>query len=355
MKYLPGLSLASGLAILATFLAEWLGVDLLGYTTSPISAVLVAVFLGLVIGNAGGVSGRFEPGLELCVKRLLRIGIALLGIRLSLLAAASIGLVALPIIIACIAAAVLLVTALARLMRLPPRLGLLIAAGTSICGITAIVAVAPVIQADENETSYAVATIALFGMLALFSYPFLAHLLFTEATHVGMFLGTAIHDTSQVVGAALAYEEQYRAPETLNAAVVTKLVRNLSMVAVIPLIGLLRPRESEPGGDAPATGGVVPLFILGFLAMVLVRTVGDMGGTAFGFLPRDTWEQSIGWVQTLAEASLLLAMAAVGLRTRLRTLYILGMKPLTAGLAAALAVGVVSATFIHLLAAADLA
>lgn len=354
MKFVPGLLLASVLAILATYLGDWIGTDLLGYTTSPISAVLMAVFLGLVIRNTVGVASSFEPGLQLCVKRLLRIGIALLGIRLSLLAVASIGLVALPIVIACIAAALLLVTALARLLDLPPRLGLLIAAGTSICGITAIVAVAPVIEADENETSYAVATIALFGMAALFAYPFLSHVLFTDATQAGMFLGTAIHDTSQVVGAALAYQEQFQAPETLNAAVVTKLVRNLSMIGVIPLVGLLAARGSDAGREPKGRRGAVPLFIIGFLAMAVLRTVGDMGDPPFGFLATELWERGIALVQQAAEMGLLLAMAAVGLGTTLRNLYVLGLKPLTVGLAAALAVGVVSAALIHAFAAVSL-
>lgn len=356
MKLIPGLVLAAVLAVVATYLGDWIGEGLLGYTTSPVSAVLMAVFLGLVVRNTVGVPAYVEPGLRLCVKRLLRIGIALLGIRLSLLAVASIGLVAVPIVIACIAAALLLVMALARLLRLPPRLGLLIAAGTSICGITAIVAVAPVIEADENETSYAVATIALFGMAALFAYPFLSHLIFADETQVGMFLGTAIHDTSQVVGAALAYQEQFQAPQTLDTAVVTKLVRNLSMIAVIPLIGLLRPRAPEgDAGDTPRGGaGVVPLFILGFLAMAVLRTVGDLADPAFGFLAPVLWERGIALVQQGAEILLLLAMAAVGLGTRLRDLYVLGLKPLTVGLAAALAVGLVSVTLIHAFAAAGI-
>lgn len=354
MKLVPGLALAAGLAIIATYFGDWIGVGLLGYTTSPISAVLMAVFLGLLIRNTIGVSDFFEPGLRLCVTRLLRIGIALLGIRLSLLAVASIGLVALPIVIACVAAALLLVTSLARLMDLPPRLGLLIAAGTSICGITAIVAVAPVLDADENETSYAIATIALFGMVTLFAYPFLSRLLFTDATQVGMFLGTAIHDTSQVIGAALAYQEQFQAPETLNSAVVTKLVRNLSMIGVIPLIGLLRRRGSEGSTEAATRGGIVPVFILGFLGMTLLRTVGDLSDPAFGFLPAPLWERGIDRVQQAAEIGLLLAMAAVGLGTTIRNLFVLGLKPLIVGLAAALAVGAVSVTLIHVFAAAAL-
>src|SRR5690606_30102445 len=162
-----------------------------------------------------------------------------------------------------------------RLLGLPRRLGTLIAVGTSICGITAIVATAPVIDADEDETSYAVATIALFGMVALFAYPFLAHALFGDASAAGMFLGTAIHDTPRAAGAGPAYEQQCGSRAALATAVVTKLARNLCMIGVIPLMGMLYQRrggaDSEAGNAPFAFGRLVPVFILGFLAMTVLR------------------------------------------------------------------------------------
>ncbi len=366
-RLLPGLGLAAAVAAAATVLSVWVGNGLLGYEESPISAILLAVFLGLVVRNTVGPApafvSRFGPGLEACARPILRTGVALLGIRLSLASVAAIGVVAVPIVVGCIATALLLVIALGRWLRLPPRLAWLIAAGTSICGITAIVAVAPVIEADETETSYAVATIALFGMLALFTYPFLAHLLFDDPAHAGLFLGTSIHDTSQVVGAGLAYQSQYAAPMALETAVVTKLLRNLSMVAVIPLIGFLHGRgaRGRGGPDGPdgadgsgEAGGVdgtgVPLFVLGFLAMAVLRTVGDLSDPALGFIPAAVWEAGVESIQAAAEIALLLAMAAVGLKTSLRTLRVLGLRPLAAGLAAAGVVGVVSVSLIRLLA-----
>lgn len=353
-RLLPGLAIAAAVAAAATVVSVWVGSGLLGYEDSPISAILVAVFLGLVVRNTAGLAPRFGPGLEVCARPILRTGVALLGIRLSLASVAAIGIVAVPVVAGCVTAALLLVAGLGRWLRLPPRLAWLIAAGTSICGITAIVAVAPVIDADETETSYAVATIALFGMLALFTYPFLAHLLFEDPLHAGLFLGTSIHDTSQVVGAGLAYQSQYAAPSAMETAVVTKLLRNLSMVAVIPLIGFLhgsgaRVRDGS-GGPGGSGDSVVPLFILGFLAMVVVRTVGDISDPALGFIPEPVWQAGIEIVQGAAELALLLAMAAVGLRTSLRTLRVLGLRPLAAGLAAAVVVGAVSVSLIRLLA-----
>ena len=270
---------------------------------------------------------------------------------LSLADAGATGLVALPLVLACIGAALLLVRALARALSLPARLGTLVAVGTSICGVTAIVATAPVIEATEDEASYAVATIALFGTVALFAYPFLAHLLFDDPRHAGLFLGTAIHDTSQVAGAGLTYQQQFGAPLALDVAVVTKLVRNSCMVAVIPLARAL---HRPPGAAGPRARGlgrvdeVVPLFILAFVAMAAVRTVGDVGERPFGVLDPATWDGLIAVAQRVAEAALLLAMAAVGLGTSLRSLRRLGLRPLAVGLAAAVCVGALSVALIRL-------
>lgn len=352
---LPGVALAAGLGAVATILSGWIGIDLLGYEKSPISAILLTILLGLMVRNTIGLPEVYDPGLRLCVTRLLRLGVALLGVRLSLVQAGATGLIALPMVLVTIAAALLLVGGLNRLLGLPRRLGSLIAVGTSICGITAIVAIAPVIGADDDETSYAVATIAVFGMVALFAYPFLAHLVFGNAYYAGLFLGTAIHDTSQVAGAALTYQQQFNAPAALDTAVVTKLVRNLCMVGVIPLMGMLyrrRPQAgSEIGSQRMRFTEMVPIFILGFLAMTAIRTIGDVGPRPFGFLEPSTWEQAIGLFQQAAELALLLAMAGVGLGTSLRRLRLLGLRPLSVGLSAAVCVGFVSFLLIRLLVA----
>lgn len=348
----PGLLLTGLLAVLAGFGARAAGFAL-GFERTPLSPILVAVLLGLGVRNSVGVHRRFGPGLDFCVSRLLRIGVALLGIRLSLIAVADIGVMALPLVVACIAAALVVVHGLARALRLPPRLGSLIAAGTSICGITAIVAVAPVIGADEDETSYAVAIIALFGMGALLLYPWVAHALFADPRQAGLFLGTAIHDTSQVVGAGLAYQHQYGAAEALDTAVVTKLLRNLAMIAVIPLMALLHRRRAttehaaDGEGRPGLQGALVPLFVLGFLAMVLLRTAGEVGERPFGLLSAEDWSAAVAVIQGMAEVLLLLAMVAVGLRTSLRRLYALGARALAVGLAAALTVGGVAALLIR--------
>ena len=145
-----------------------MGTSLLGFSHSPISPIMVALLLGLAIRNAIGLPAVYEGGLKFCLRHVLRLGIMLLGLRLSLAAVGQIGLVGLPIIVGCIATALILVTWINHALGLPRRLGSLIAVGTSICGVSAIVATGPVVDAEEDEVSYAVACVTLFGLLALF-------------------------------------------------------------------------------------------------------------------------------------------------------------------------------------------
>src|SRR4029434_5228085 len=139
-----------------------------------------------------GVPVAYEQGLRFCLKAVLRIGIVLLGLKLSLGGLGKIALAGVAVIHICSPPALIAVTFINRALGLPKRLGTLIAVGTSICGVSAIVATAPVIEAEEDETSYAVACITIFGMIALFTYPFLSHAMFGQNDiGNGIFLGTA--------------------------------------------------------------------------------------------------------------------------------------------------------------------
>jgi uncharacterized integral membrane protein (TIGR00698 family) len=346
---LPGVALAGALALLGERLAEWLGTSALGFEKSPVSGILVAILLGLAIRHGIGLPAVYEAGLRLCVRRVLRVGVALLGIRLSLGAAGAIGLVAVPIVVGCIAAALVAVSWINRALGLPRRLGTLIAVGTAICGNTAIIATAPVIGAKDDETSYAVGCVTLFGLLALLVHPHVAHGLFGgDATLVGLFLGTAIHDTAQVAGAGLLYAQQYGEAAALDVATVTKLVRNLFMLGVIPLAAWLHHRgRAQPWRTHTPFSQIVPFFVFGFVAMTALRTLGDLGERPFGLLDAAAWQDWIATLSSGAHACLALAMAAVGLGTSFTKLRVLGVRPLAVGMAAALLVGLVGFVLIR--------
>ncbi len=349
----PGVVLALGLAYVGRQGADWLGTSVLGFAQSPISPILVALLLGLAIRNAVGLPAVYEGGLKFCLRHVLRLGIMLLGLRLSLTAAAEIGLVGLPIIVGCIATALILVTWINRALGLPRRLGSLIAVGTSICGVSAIVATGPVVEAEEDEVSYAVACVTVFGLLALFCYPFLSHTIFRgDARMAGLFLGTSIHDTAQVAGAGLMYTQQYGNKDAQNTAMVVKIVRNLFMAGVIPLMALLYHRGS--GLDSARTARpkwhqVVPGFVLGFVALAALRSLGDLGERAFLVLSRKDWKAYLHGADVLSGWCLVAAMAGVGLGTGLAKLRVLGWRPLCVGLAAAALVGGVSFGLITIL------
>jgi uncharacterized integral membrane protein (TIGR00698 family) len=348
---MPGLVLAAALAVLGKAISDWLGAAVWQLQSgSPISPILFAVLLGLLVRNLIGVPKAYEPGLRLAIKTVLRIGIVLLGLKLSIWMIAQIGLVALPVIVLCIAIALLAVAVISRAIGLPRRLATLIAVGTGICGVSAIAATAPAIEATDDETSYAVACITLFGLMALFAYPFLAHTLFeNDARQVGLFLGTAIHDTSQVAGAGLMYKQQYGSDEVLKTAVAVKLMRNVLMSLLIPVIAIVYHRSAAPAGETRRQKWLhaVPLFVVGFMVMVCLRSIGDMGDRSFGILDPATWQQVLSAADTLAIWCLGIAMAAIGLGTGLSRMMRLGWRPLCGGLAAAVLVGGMSVALIH--------
>ncbi len=353
---MPGLALAVAVSACAMWASVMLGESLLGYQRSPISPVMVAMLLGLLIGNVFRLPAWVQPGLDLAVKRLLRVGIILMGIRLSVLDVLQLGATGIPVIVACIAGALAAVTFLAWRMRVPKSLGTLIAVGTSICGVSAILATAPVIEAEEETVAYAIAVVTVFGVLATLVYPYLGELLFgSNSNAVGVFLGTSVHDTSQVAGAAMVYAQAYAAPQVMDIAVVTKLVRNVFLVLVIPCSVALHARTagSRWAGRRTAWRQILPLFVIGFVALSILRSIGDAGqsraGMALGLLEGETWDQIVAGVSRWAGYLLVVALAGVGLKTEFRNLSRLGLRPFVVGLSAAALVGAISYAMIVIL------
>ena len=356
---MPGV-LAAGAVMLAGFwLADRIGHAILaaqGLTgSSPVSGVPVAIVLGLLLSNLVTLPEALSPGLKFATTTILRAGIVFVGIRLSLFDVLKLGLAGLPVVVAAIVTGLVFVTWFNRKLGLPPRLGTLVAAGTSICGVTAIVSTAPAIDADEREVAYAVANVVAFGLFGMLAYPYLAHALLARSETIGLFLGTAVHDTSQVVGAALTYKQLYADDVVLRTATVTKLTRNIFLAVVIPLLTWMHARADGGMSRAHRSSGpassswtrYIPGFVLGFLGMAVVRSVGDAmigrSGTAYGVVDPQGWLAVTGFIgDTLASRVLLgTAMAAVGLSTSVAVFKGVGLKPFAVGFAGAVAVGAV--------------
>jgi len=339
-----GIALAVAVAIAAGYAADFVGVLLLGFPRSPISPIMMAIVIGMVVANSIPLPERVIDGLHFCTSTILRVGIMLLGIRLSLVSAGTNALIALPFVVVAITVGLTTVGFLGRNMGMRRQLAGLIAVGTSICGCTAIVATAPFIKAKESEVSYAIACITVFGLAAMFVYPILGHYLFPhQPALAGLFLGTSIHETAQVAGAGMMYQAQYDAPLALDIATVTKLVRNLCMIAVIPLVGVLFGDGTDR--DMPRRKRwlhMVPWFIVGFALMSALRTVGELGERPFVVLESGQWDAIVALLRITAERCLLVAMAAVGLTSMFASMRKLGARPFALGLFAALVVGGVS-------------
>ena len=240
----------------------------------------------------------------------------------------------------------MLIKLLIKKVPISSKMSYLIAIGTSVCGATAIVATAPVINAKKTEIAYAIANITLFGVIAMLAYPYFAEWYFNEnEIKSGLFLGTSIHETSQVAAAGLIYDQQFNSPETLNVATVTKLIRNTFLVIMIPLFAFLYNR-GDVKNKKYSIFDIFPYFVLGFIGMILFRNVGDQI-----FLNENNnylmWEKLIEYFKILATAFLTMAMAAVGISINLNELKSMGYKPFIVGLIAAVTVGLISLIYIE--------
>ena len=362
---LPGLAVVILLAVVSIWLSDLIGVTLMGFEKSPISAVMICLVLGLVIRNVFKLPTFLNVGFKFSVKKLLRLGIILLGIRLSIFSVFELGLIGIPIVLICIISALLMTTYLNKKLKQPKRLGTLIAVGTSICGVSAIVATSPVINAKEEETAYAVAVITVFGLIATIGYPILAYFIFGgDPIKAGLWLGTSIHDTSQVTGAALVFADLWNLPLGLDVATITKLVRNVFMILVIPLMAFLyvKTEMKEATGSGLNKSEVktkvnikklIPVFVIGFLIVSIFRSIGDAGinttNLAFGFIGQDSWDGFIKIVKDFATILFVIALGGVGLSTDFSNFKGLGIKPFLVGLFAALTIGIVSFVSVSLL------
>jgi|TARA_B110001452_G_scaffold75843_1_gene61586 uncharacterized integral membrane protein (TIGR00698 family) len=341
IRIAPGVILALIFCLFSQGINNLIGIELFGTPKSPISTVMIAILLGIIMGNAFTPRPGMMIGLDFTQKYILKLGIIFLGIRLSFGEFLKFGTVAIPLIIVCILSVLVLIKLLIKKVPISSKMSYLIAIGTSVCGATAIVATAPIIEAKKTEVAYAIANITLFGVLAMLVYPYFTEWYFHgEPIKAGLFLGTAIHETSQVAAAGLIYDQQFNSPETLNVATVTKLIRNTFLVIMVPLFGFLYNRGKVKDKNY-SIFSIFPYFVLGFIGMIIIRNIGDQVFTIENS-NYEFWKTLIGYIKNLATVFLTMAMAAVGISINLNELKSMGYKPFVVGLIAAVTVGIVS-------------
>lgn len=315
---LPGLLLAAAIAALA-----------LGARALPVPAVsplMLAILLGMVYGNLFGRPARAVAGLSYSLKAPLRAGIVLLGLQLTLGDILGIGYAGLALLATAVTTTFLVTVWLGRLLGVDAGLSTLIAAGTSICGASAVVAANTVARESDESVAYALATVTLFGTIAMFGYPLLGGWLALDPAVYGLWTGASVHEVAQVVAAGFA-----RGELSGEVATVSKLARVLMLAPMILTLGwwlARRARLASDAGDgarnANAAQVPMPWFVFGFLGMVLLASS--------GWLP-EAWRSGAA---LLTQGLLALALAAVGLETNLRRLVAQGWQPLALGALATL-------------------
>jgi len=318
-----------GVAGLATLVA-W-GV----HTLLPgIPLLTAAVVLGILVGQLPvlrpALSGPLKPGLSLAAKRLMRIGVVLLGLKLSLVDIAGLGWVSITTTVLIVVLTFFGTLWLGRLVGLPGHQPLLIATGFAICGASAIGAMSGVVKAKDEETATPVALVTLCGTLAIGVLPLLWHPLGLTDLQFGHWVGAGVHDVGQVVATA-----QIAGTAALAVAVVVKLTRVLMLAPIVASVAVYERRRNR-SAVATVRPPALPLFVAGFLALVLVRTLVPVPAAVL---------DAADLVQTV-----LLAMALFGLGTavRLGTLLRTGGRALGVGLASWLLIAVLALAAVHI-------
>ena len=280
-------------------------------TVSPLVASLV---IGVVLGNLGAVPAVCTPGIKFTAKRVLRFGIVLLGSQLAVSQVIELGGAELLVVIAVVT------TTFLGTMWLGPRLGvsrplsLLVATGFSICGASAVAAMEGVAEADEEEVTYAIALVTLCGSLAIILLPSLRTLAGLEAPEMfGAWVGASVHDVAQVIATSSTGGDA-----AVHAATVVKLSRVVLLAPLVAIVSLwLRtPRTGLTSRQGAKSPTIVPVFVLGFLAMILVRTSGILSSEVLANL------------KTIEQWCLACALVSLGSEVRIRKLLRVGGRPL---------------------------
>lgn len=302
----------------------------------PVSVLTAGLLLGILLGNAGLAREVFRPGLQVAARRLLRLGIVVLGLRLSLPQVAALGLPMLTVVVATVVIAFGGTLALARVFGLSRDAGLLLATGFSICGASAVAAMNGVTRSKESDVVTAISLVTLFGSAAILVLPALQQPLGLSDHQFGLWTGASVHDVAQTVAAASVV-----GPVALSAAIVVKLTRVVLLAPMVAVAAVVQRRRSAGGDGATdptrvARPALLPLFVAGFLLAVAVRST--------GVLPPSV----LGVAQSVETALLTAAMVGLGTSVRLRTLIRTAGRSALVGLLSWILIAGVALIGVHL-------
>ena len=322
----PGLALTAAIAAMAFTLRQISWVSML-------SPIILSIALGMSLRNITGLPTLAQPGVTFSMRRILRFAIVLLGLQLTASQLVEVGATGIAIIATTLAATFLFTVQLGRLIGVDRKLAELIAAGTSICGASAVIATNTVTRAADEDVAYAVACVTVFGSIAMFAYPLLPGLLQLDPHAYGLWSGASIHEIAQVVAAA--FQDGKAAGEF---GTIAKLARVTMLAPVVISLGFLAARKARRNGSDTSTASApLPWFVLGFIAMVGINSLVAIPAEA----------RSV--IVTLTTFLLAMALAAMGLETDIRKLCAKGVRPLLLGAGAFLFISGFSLAMIKIL------
>jgi uncharacterized integral membrane protein (TIGR00698 family) len=302
----PGVFLAALISAAAFGLHELPGI-------TALSPLILSILLGIAFHNLVGTPARAQDGVGFALKRILRLAIILLGLQLTAAQIADVGTTGLAVIALTLVATFLFTTWFGQLLGVERKLAQLIAAGTSICGASAVIATNTVTDAHDEDVAYAVACVTVFGSIAMFAYPLLPGLLHLDPRAYGLWSGASIHEIAQVIAAA--FQDGRQAGEF---GAIAKLSRVALLAPVVITLGLNASRR----GPRTQVRAPIPWFVLGFIVLVALNSV--------IVIPADARTVIVGVTAFL----LSMALAAMGLSTDIAKLRAKGLRPLTLGAAA---------------------
>lgn len=295
----PGLLFALIVAAAANFLAE--------HYTAP--AMLYALLLGMML-NSLTEAPRSHAGIEFASKTLLRIGVALLGLRIGWDQILALGWMPVVMVVAMVAMTIGISVILARAMDFNPLFGFLSGGATAICGASAAMALSAILPAHEKKeqaTLFTVIGVSFLSTIAMIGYPLIAKAAGLNDHQAGIFIGATIHDVAQVVGAGYAISD-----DAGDTATIVKLVRVAMLLPVILVAGFVTRRQALPGTKRPP---LLPWFVVGFVVLMVINSL--------HILPHE----AIAAGDAISRWCLITSIAAIGIRTRLADIVKLGFKP----------------------------
>ena len=314
IKLLPGIVLPIIVALLACWLESLLPIHLIG-------SAVIAMFIGMFLNQFVRKTDVFATGLKFTSKKILKFAIILLGLSLNITTILHVGQMSLTVMVFTLLTCFGGGYFIGKALGLNWKLSNLISAGTGICGGSAIVAIAPTIDADDNDVAYAMSATFLFDMAMIVLFPIMGRALGMTDQAFGIWAGTAVNDTSSVVATGYAFSEAAG-----DFATMVKLTRTLAIIPITLALAVWRTYQAKRGGGA-SNGSfdlkkIFPFFILFFVLASVITTVSTMAGVGAEFFQP---------FKELSKFFIILAMAAIGLNTNLVKLVKTGGKPIVMG------------------------